>query len=67
VGHFFLLIIALFWLASGMYITVRPDRFIRDTQFPWTKLPTWGARMLGIAIFIGGTLILSAYILHKAN
>ena len=60
-------IIALLWLASGVYITAKPDRFIRNTQFPWTKMPPWGARMLGSAIFIGGMLILRAYILQKAN
>jgi len=27
-------IIALLWLASGVYITAKPDRFIRNTQFP---------------------------------
>jgi len=66
-GRFFLLVIALLWLASGTYMTVKPYRFIANTQFPWTKLPAWGARMLGIAIFVGGILILRAYILHKAN
>lgn len=67
VGHFFLLVIALFWLASGVYITAMPDRFIRNTQFPWNKLPDWGARMLGIAILVGGMLILRVYILHKVD
>ena|SRR5271157_6107538 len=67
VGHFFVLIIALFWLVCGTYIAVRPTQFIRNTQFPWANLPVWGARVLGVIIFVGGTLILGAYILHRAN
>jgi hypothetical protein len=63
----FLLAIALLWLGSGLYIAVRPRAFIQKTQFPWTKLPVWGARLLGIAILIGGLLILRAYILRTAN
>jgi len=65
--RFFLLFIALFWLVCVAYIAVKPDSFLRHTQFPWTKLPVWGARVLGIAILIGGGLILRFYILHNAN
>jgi hypothetical protein len=64
-GRFFILLGALFWLASGVYVTLNPNRFIHNTQFPWTKLPLWGARILGIALIAGGVVMIRAYILYK--
>jgi hypothetical protein len=44
-----LLVFAIFWLIGGLYVVVKPRGFLERTQAPWTKLPVWAARLLGIA------------------
>ncbi len=66
-GRFFILLGALFWLASGVYVTLNPKNFLRKTQFPWSKLPLWGARILGFGFFAGGIVMICAYIFYRPN
>lgn len=35
----FQVVVGFAWWAFGVYISARPDDFLRKTQFPWTKLP----------------------------
>ncbi len=60
-----LLPIALFWIVSGAYITVKLRAFLRNTQFPWTSLPYWAARLLGIVLLIGAVVMLRIYFVRN--
>ncbi len=59
-----LLFFSLFWIACGVYITARPGRFLVQTQYPWTRLPVWGTRVLGAVIFLTGVVMLHIYVLR---
>ena len=57
-----LLVLALFWLLSGVYVVSKPTSFHRNIQYPWKKLPVWAAKLLGVGLFLGGMLMLRAYV-----
>ena len=41
------------WLGFGGLMAIRPQSALRNTQWPWTRLPQWGMRLLGIAVLAG--------------
>lgn len=48
-----LLVFGLFWLASGIFMVAKPESALRNTQPPWTYLPLWGTRVLGVVVLLG--------------
>jgi hypothetical protein len=50
-----LLIFGIAWLGFGLFMVARPDSALRNTQFPWTRLPRWGMRLLGVFV-LGGAV-----------
>jgi predicted anti-sigma-YlaC factor YlaD len=61
VRNYSLLVIGLFWGASGVYVAARPTSFIKITQYPWTKLPVLAARLLGTAILVVGAVMVHLF------
>jgi hypothetical protein len=47
------LIFGLAWLGFGTFMVAKPQSALRNTQWPWTRLPRWGMRVLGIAVLAG--------------
>jgi len=48
-------IFGLAWLGFGTFMLARPGSALRNTQWPWTRLPKWGMRTLGMAV-LGGAV-----------
>lgn len=49
----FFLVFGLAWLAFGIFMVARPQSALHDTQWPWTRLPPWGMRAMGVVVLAG--------------
>jgi len=47
------LVFGLAWLGFGTFMVAKPQSALRNTQWPWTCLPSWGMRLLGVGILAG--------------
>ncbi len=62
-----LFVFAVAWLGSGLFMVARPESAFHRTQYPWTRLPRWGMRLLGVLVLCGAAWLfyLSAIRLHR--
>jgi hypothetical protein len=49
----FLLAFGVAWLGFGLFMVARPELALRNTQWPWTRLPQWGMRLAGVVVLAG--------------
>jgi hypothetical protein len=48
-----LVVFGLAWLGFGLFMLLRPDMALHNTQWPWTRLPRWGMRLVGLVVLFG--------------
>ena len=44
------------WLLFGAFMVAKPQSALHSTQWPWTRLPAWGMKALGVVILAGAAL-----------